>query len=109
MTIVELFTLDESPLTDEQKKEIRQDYQQSVEEYQRQQKEIETLKDTCESITRDALGCIDAVAAMLQYGMSDGFTHRQKDFHRDSMIKYIENVRKNLRPYFNESKDDIPF
>lgn len=109
MTIIQLYDSPESPLSDEQKEELRKEYLQLRDDMDKLREEKETLKNTCESITRDAVGCIDAVKAMLQYGMSGGFTHRQKDFHRDSMIKYIENVRKNLRPYFNESKDDIPF
>ena len=109
MTIIQLYNSPESPLSDEQKEELRKEYFQLREDIDKLRKEEETLKDSCESITRDAVGCIDAVKAMLQYGMSDGFTHRQKDFHRDSMIKYIEKVRKELRPYFNEPEDDIPF
>ena len=58
---------------------------------------------------RKAFGVVLAVKAMLKN--SGGCTHRQRDFFRDSIIKYIEEVESSMSPVMETrtEKEDTPF
>ena len=116
MEIEELYTSDSSPLDAAQRGDIEKEHQQLKECIACQRKLAQDLRDenrkvrnTCERLTREAVGCIDAVKAMLQYGVRYGATHKEKDFYASAVIAYIDELRKTLRPYFVEDGDILPF
>ena len=110
----ELYTSDKYPLSDEEKVRLKELHEEMLKRIDDSESELSSLKKKyhnlqilCESITRDAIGCVDAVRAMLRH--SDG-THRMRDFYNTTILNYIDNVRKTLRPYFAEKEDEeLPF
>lgn len=115
MNILEdLYTSDESPLSAEEKVRLKELHEELLKIIDDNESKLRLLKEKyhnlqslCEIITRDAIGCVDAVRAMLRH--SDG-THRMRDFYDTTILNYIDNVRKTLRPYFAEKEDEeLPF
>jgi len=81
--------------------------------YKRNTREVEDFKRRYEEDMKkkvakaraEAIGVLDAVAAMLNN--SDGGTHRMKEFYARSMIRFIKDAKVNLEAEF--STDDLPF
>lgn len=115
MNILEtLYTSDESPLSDEEKMRLKELHEELLKIIDDSESKLRLLKEKyhnlqslCEITTRDAIGCVDAVRAMLRHS---GGTHRMRDFYDTTILNYIDNVRKTLRPYFAEKEDEeLPF
>ncbi len=68
--------------------------------------DMERMKKENDANYQQAVGCLDAVKAMLQLSQGNGATHRMRDFYGESIIKFIDSARQKLavRP-----DDDIPF
>ena len=116
MTLQDLLMSKESPLTDEEKCELQNEYFSETSSLHQQIRDLESknksLSDDfknfeceCNEIVRKTLGCFDTVIAMLEN--SHEGTHRQRDFYADSIIKYIKNIREGMKEI--ERTDFLPF
>lgn len=118
MTLHELFTSDASPLTDEQKKELSNEYLQEVSglnekirELERKngdkQRQIESMKSEAKAFAGKAIGCLTSVKAMLNHANGCGATHRMKAFYAEAMVKYIDGIATDLE--HTDIDGEIPF
>jgi len=118
MTLHELFTSDESPLTDEQKEELSNEYFQEVSglngkirelEHKNsdKQRQIESMKSEAKAFAGKAIGCLTSVKAMLNHANGCGATHRMKAFYAEAMVKYIDTIVKDLER--TDIDGELPF
>ena len=118
MTLHELFTSDESPLTDEQNEELSNEYFQEVSglngkirELERKngdkQRQIESMKSEAKAFAGKAIGCLTSVKAMLNHANGCGATHRMKAFYAEAMVKYIDTIVKDLER--TDIDGELPF
>lgn len=116
MTIEELLTSEESPLTEEQRHELQNEYFAELSELNKKIRDLENknkvlyndfenFESSCNEMIRKTLGCFDTVIAMLEN--SNNGTHRQRDFYADSIIKYIKNIRAGMKE--TDRHDFLPF
>jgi len=59
-------------------------------------KDRERMKKENDANYQQAVGCLDAVKAMLELSQGNGATHRMRDFYGESMIKFIDSARQKL-------------
>ena len=116
MNLQELLTSKDSPLSEEQRAELQEEYFSTVKNFNERIHELEAKNNSlsrdfeqfeklCNETTETAKGCLDAVVAMLQGTF--GATHRQRDFYDNAIIGYIKNMKSNFKPI---TKDDLyPF
>ena len=108
MTLEELFTSKDSPLTEEQRKELQNEYFSRISELnekirtlQRENNEktqsIDRMKGQSKAVITKATACVESVKAMLQHSKAAGATHRMRDFYCDAMVKYIDNILGDLK------------
>lgn len=113
MTLQELFTSDSSPLSEEQKKELQNEYfgevsglKERIRSLEQKKNELinqsNQIKASCEERVNDAIACVDSVKAMLKHSCG---THRMRDFYAEAMVGYIDDVRKDLK----RTIDPLPF
>ena len=105
MTIAELIKLPDSPLSQEQRNELQEEYNKLLFDIkekgdkllnanaksfnaEKKAKEEEELK---RKAIDKAVGCLRAVREMLSESTGTGCTHRQRNFYSDAMIKFINN------------------
>ena len=103
MTIQELIQSPDSPLSQMQREVLEEEYNDlllSIKEKGEKlekanadvfciKKDIEEENERkCKAIN-EAVGCLNAVRAML---VCRGATHRQRNFYADAMVKYIDGV-----------------
>ena len=70
-------------------------------------KRMECMKKENDANYQQAVGCLDAVKAMLELSQGNGATHRMRDFYGESMIKFIDSARQKLTALHDA--DPIPF
>lgn len=101
MTINELLTSEESPLTEEQRKALQNEYFAEVSELNRK---IRNLESKNEDLSKDmdnfamicnrqcelAKGAMIAVKAMIN--ASSTATHRMRNFYGEAIVRYIERI-----------------
>lgn len=103
MTLEDLFLNSESPLTEEQKRELQEEYflrinelKEQISTLQRENNEIARqnarMKEEGNAAVNKATACVESVKAMLQHSKGAGATHRMRDFYCDAMVKYIDNI-----------------
>ena len=68
--------------------------------------EMERIKKDNDATYQQAVGCLDAVKAMLELSQGNGATHRMRDFYGESIIKFVESAKQKLALRYN---DDTPF
>ena len=103
MTIAELIQSPDSPLNDEQKRELNEDYTRLLASVSEMGKSLEKANAKSFCAEKDArneeerkkkaidkgVGCLNAVRAMLDLSRF-GCTHRQRNFYNESIMKYID-------------------
>jgi hypothetical protein len=57
---------------------------------------MERMKKENDANYQQAVGCLDAVKAMLELSQGNGATHRMRDFYGESIIKFIDSARQKL-------------
>ena len=116
MTIAELIQSPESPLNDEQKRELDEDYTRLLTSIKEMGEHLEKANANSFTAKKDAkneeerkkkaidigIGCLNAVKAMLSIG---GGTHRQRDFYASAIVKFIENAISDMEG----EKEPYPF
>ena len=70
-------------------------------------KDMERIKKERDANYQQAVGCLDAVKAMLELSQGNGATHRMRDFYGESMIKFIDSARQKLAA--RHDADPMPF
>lgn len=70
-------------------------------------KDMERMKKENDANYQQAVGCLDAVKAMLELSQGNGATHRMRDFYGESMIKFIDSARQKLAA--RHDADPMPF
>lgn len=68
---------------------------------------MERMKKENDANYQQAVGCLDAVKAMLELSQGNGATHRMRDFYGESIIKFIDSARQKLAA--RHDTDPIPF
>ena len=68
--------------------------------------DMERMKKENDANYQQAVGCLDAVKAMLELSQGNGATHRMRDFYGESIIKFVESTKQKLALRYN---DDTPF
>lgn len=58
--------------------------------------DMERMKKENDASYQQAVGCLDAVKAMLELSQGSGATHRMRDFYGGAMIKFIDSARQEL-------------
>ena len=58
--------------------------------------DMERMKKENDANYQQAVGCLDAVKAMLELSQGNGATHRMRDFYGESIIKFIDSARQKL-------------
>ncbi len=69
--------------------------------------DMERMKKENDANYQQAVGCLDAVKAMLELSQGNGATHRMRDFYGDSIIKFIDSARQKLAA--RHDADPMPF
>lgn len=69
--------------------------------------DMERMKKENDANYRQAVGCLDAVKAMLELSQGNGATHRMRDFYGESIIKFIDSARQKLAA--RHDADPMPF
>ena len=69
--------------------------------------DIERMKKENDANYQQAVGCLDAVKAMLELSQGNGATHRMRDFYGESIIKFIDSARQKLAA--RHDADPMPF
>jgi len=69
--------------------------------------DMERMKKENDASYQQAVGCLDAVKAMLELSQGNGATHRMRDFYGESMIKFIDSARQKLAA--RHDADPMPF
>ena len=69
--------------------------------------DMERIKKENDANYQQAVGCLDAVKAMLDLSQGNGATHRMRDFYGESMIKFIDSARQKLAA--RHDADPMPF
>lgn len=70
-------------------------------------KDMERMKKENDANYQQAVGCLDAVKAMLELSQGNGATHRMRDFYGESMIRFIDSARQKLAA--RHDADPMPF
>ena len=68
---------------------------------------MERMKKENDANYQQAVGCLDAVKAMLELSQGNGATHRMRDFYGESIIKFIDSARQKLAA--SHDADTEPF
>ena len=68
--------------------------------------DMERMKKENDASYQQAVGCLDAVKAMLELSQGNGATHRMRDFYGESIIKFVDSAKQKLAQRYN---DDTPF
>ena len=68
---------------------------------------MERMKKENDANYQQAVGCLDAVKAMLELSQGNGATHRMRDFYGESIIRFIDSARQKLAA--RHDADPIPF
>lgn len=116
MTIKELLTSEESPLTEEQRHELQNEYFAEVSELNRKIRNLESKNDDlskdmdnfakiCNKQCELAKGAMIAVKAMIN--ASGNATHRMRDFYGEAIVRYIERIEPQIGTIKKE--DLLPF
>ena len=58
--------------------------------------DMEGMKKENDANYQQAVGCLNAVKAMLELSQGSGATHRMRDFYGGAMIKFIDSARQEL-------------
>lgn len=58
--------------------------------------DMERMKKENDANYHQAVGCLDAVKAMLELSQGNGATHRMRDFYGESIIKFVDSARQKL-------------
>ncbi len=69
--------------------------------------DMECMKKENNAYYQQAVGCLDAVKAMLELSQGNGATHRMRDFYGESIIKFIDGARQKLAA--RHDADPMPF
>jgi cell division protein ZapA (FtsZ GTPase activity inhibitor) len=69
--------------------------------------DMERMKKENDANYQQAVGCLNAVKAMLELSQGNGATHRMRDFYGESMIKFIDSARQKLAA--RHDADPMPF
>lgn len=69
--------------------------------------DMERMKKENDANYQQAVGCLDAVKAMLELSQGNGATHRMRDFYGESIIKFIDSARQKLAA--RHDADPMPF
>lgn len=69
--------------------------------------DMERMKKENDANYQQAVGCLDAVKAMLELSQGNGATHRMRDFYGESIIKFIDSARQKLAA--SHDADTEPF
>lgn len=69
--------------------------------------DMERMKKENDANYQQAVGCLDAVKAMLELSQGNGVTHRMRDFYGESIIKFIDSARQKLAA--RHDADPMPF
>ena len=69
--------------------------------------DMERMKKENNANYQQAVGCLDAVKAMLELSQGNGATHRMRDFYGESIIKFIDSARQKLAA--RHDADPMPF
>lgn len=69
--------------------------------------DMERMKKENDASYQQAVGCLDAVKAMLELSQGNGATHRMRDFYSESIIKFIDSARQKLAA--RHDAGSIPF
>lgn len=118
MTIQELATSKDSPLSDEQKQELQNEYFNKISELEgkirvlerlnnQKAMSIDQMKQNGDELVTKAVACVESVKVMLEHSNSCGATHRMKGFYSDAMVKYIDKIAADLKN--SKIYDNYPF
>lgn len=69
--------------------------------------DMERMKKENDANYQQAVGCLDAVKAMLELSQGNGATHRMRDFYGESIIKFIDSAKQKLAA--RHDADPMPF
>ena len=69
--------------------------------------DMERMKKENDANYQQAVGCLDAVKAMLELLQGNGATHRMRDFYGESIIKFIDSAKQKLAA--RHDADPMPF